>query len=328
MRLAIDAAESVRGRTYPNPPVGAVIVDPDGSVVGIGATQPTGGPHAEVIALQQAGDKARGATAFVTLEPCNHYGRTPPCTKALIDAEISAVHFAIADPNPAAAGGSEALERAGIRTEQGLMADQVAQGPLRAWLFKQKHARPHITWKYAASLDGRSAARDGSSQWITGPEARAHVHAERAKLDAIIVGTGTVEADNPWLTARLSDGNLAPNQPTRVVVGRTEIPASARVLDDAAPTLLVRTHDPREVVAALADHTDVLLEGGPTLAGAFLQARLIDRIVAYIAPVVLGAGQSALGDVGVGNIGEALRFRREYIEPIGTDVMLSLVPEE
>ncbi len=326
MRSAISAAEGVRGTTYPNPPVGAVILDAMGAVVGTGATQPPGGPHAEVVALQAAGELARGGTAVVTLEPCNHHGRTPPCTKALIDAGIATVYFAVRDPNPAAAGGAESLVQAGLATHAGRCAAEVEQGPLRAWLHKQRTGRPHLTWKYAASLDGRSAAADGTSKWITGPQARAQVHAERAKLDAIIVGTGTVRTDDPWLTARLPSGELAPHQPLRVVVGLSAIPPTARVLDDAAPTLLVTTRDPNGVVAALADCTDVLLEGGPTLAGAFLAAGVVDRILAYIAPVLLGEGPSALGDAGVGNIEQALRFRREYIDTVGSDVLLSLVP--
>ncbi|MBD0322907.1 MAG: bifunctional diaminohydroxyphosphoribosylaminopyrimidine deaminase/5-amino-6-(5-phosphoribosylamino)uracil reductase RibD [Aldersonia sp.] len=326
MRTAIEVSEDVRGTTSPNPPVGAVVLDANGDTVGVGATLPPGGAHAEVEALAAAGERARGGTAIVTLEPCNHTGRTPPCTKALIEAGVSAVHYGVRDPNPLARGGAEALEAAGIEVRGGLLADDVATGPLRAWLHRQHKGRPHITWKLAASLDGRSAAADGTSQWITGPRSRARVHAERAKLDAIIVGTGTVRYDNPWLTARLPDGSLATHQPLRVVVGTGEIPATSRVLDDAAPTLRLRTRDPLEVVDALADHVDVLLEGGPTLAGAFLAARRVDRIQAYIAPVLLGQGAAAVRNAGVGNIEQALRFERESVETVGPDILLSLVP--
>lgn len=326
MRTAIEASESVRGTTSPNPPVGAVILDVDGNTVGVGATLPPGGAHAEVSAIAAAGERARGGTAVVTLEPCNHTGRTPPCSAALIGAGLAAVHFAVADPNPLARGGAETLKAAGIEVHRGLLADEVARGPLRAWLYRQHHGRPHVTWKLAASLDGRSAAADGTSQWITGPLARARVHAERAKLDAIIVGTGTVLGDDPWLTARLPDGSLAAHQPLRVVVGTGDIPATARVLDDAAPTLRLRTRDPEEVLDALVDHVDVLLEGGPTLAGAFLAARCVDRIQAYIAPILLGQGAAALHDAGVGNIEQALRFERESVETVGPDILLSLVP--
>ncbi len=328
MRLAIDAANGARGTTSPNPPVGAVIVDAAGEVVGIGATRPPGGPHAEVVALDEAGERARGAAAVVTLEPCNHWGRTGPCAQALIDAGITAVHYAVADPNPAASGGADALRAAGLTVSGGLLADDVARGPLREWLHRQRTGRPHITWKFAATLDGRTAAADGTSQWITGPEARARVHADRARLDAIVVGTGTVLADDPWLTARLPDGSLAPHQPLRVVVGTRDIPAGAKVLDDAAPTLVLRTHDVADVLAALADRDDVLIEGGPKLAGAFLKAGCIDRVQAYLAPVVLGAGSHAVEGAGVSTITEALRFRRESVETVGDDVLLTLIPND
>ncbi|MDV7351867.1 bifunctional diaminohydroxyphosphoribosylaminopyrimidine deaminase/5-amino-6-(5-phosphoribosylamino)uracil reductase RibD [Rhodococcus oxybenzonivorans] len=326
MLIAIGAAESARGFTSPNPAVGAVVLDAGGRIAGVGMTQPPGGPHAEVVALREAGDAARGGTVVVTLEPCNHHGRTGPCSTALIEAGVVAVHYAVADPNPEAAGGAETLAAAGVAVASGLRAQEVERGPLRAWLHRQRTGRPHITWKYAASLDGRSAAADGTSKWITGPDARARVHADRAKLDAIVVGTGTVLADDPRLTARLPDGSLAAHQPLRVVVGRTELPARARVLDDSAPTLLLRTHDVNDVVAALAEYTDVLLEGGPRLAGAFLAAGRVDRIQAYLAPLVLGAGRPAVSEAGVSTIDGALRFHHESVETIGPDLLLSLIP--
>ncbi|MFV9457947.1 bifunctional diaminohydroxyphosphoribosylaminopyrimidine deaminase/5-amino-6-(5-phosphoribosylamino)uracil reductase RibD [Rhodococcus sp. NM-2] len=326
MQIAIGAAESARGFTSPNPAVGAVVLDAAGRIAGVGMTQPPGGPHAEVVALREAGDAARGGTAVVTLEPCNHHGRTGPCSQALLDAGVVAVHYAVGDPNPEAAGGAETLVSAGVDVTSGLRAQDVERGPLRAWLHRQRTGRPHVTWKYAATLDGRSAAADGTSQWITGPEARERVHADRAKLDAIVVGTGTVLADDPRLTARMPDGSLAAHQPVRVVVGLGDIPADARVLDNSAPTLLLRTHDVDEVLAALAEYTDVLLEGGPRLAGAFLAAGRVDRIQAYLAPLVLGAGPSAVAEAGVHSIDGALRFRHESVETIGPDLLLSLVP--
>lgn len=325
--IANDAADLVRGTTSPNPPVGAVILDTDGVIAGVGATSPVGGPHAEVTALSVAGDRARGGTAVVTLEPCNHTGRTGPCTAALVEAGIARVVYAVTDPNPQAAGGADTLRAAGVDVLGGVGSDLVERTSLRAWLHRQRTGRAHVTWKFAATLDGRSAAADGTSQWITGPEARARVHAERARLDAIVVGTGTVLADDPWLTAREPDGSLATRQPLRVVVGEREIPADARVLDDAAETLVLRTRDPRDVVSALTDHPDVLLEGGPHLAGAFLAAGLIDRVQAFLAPVLLGAGAAAVEDAGVGTIAQALRFERESVEPIGPDLLLTLVPE-
>jgi diaminohydroxyphosphoribosylaminopyrimidine deaminase / 5-amino-6-(5-phosphoribosylamino)uracil reductase len=326
MRRAIDLATAVKGRTYPNPPVGAVILDRDGEIVGEGATSPVGGPHAEVLALQAAGERARGGTAVVTLEPCNHHGRTPPCVDALLAAGVSAVSYAVSDPNPVAAGGAERLGEGGVDVAAGALVADVEGGPLREWLHKQHTGRPHVTWKYATSVDGRSAAADGSSQWITGEMARIDVHRQRAVVDAIIVGTGTVFADDPTLTARLTDGSLAARQPLRVVVGKREIPSEARVMNDDSRTMVIRTHDPAEVVQMLSDRTDVLLEGGPTLAGAFLRAGLVDRILAYVAPILLGGPITAVDDVGVPNIARAQRWQFDGVEQLGPDLRLSLVP--
>ncbi|MBI3215180.1 MAG: bifunctional diaminohydroxyphosphoribosylaminopyrimidine deaminase/5-amino-6-(5-phosphoribosylamino)uracil reductase RibD [Mycobacterium sp.] len=326
MRLAVEQAENVKGATYPNPPVGAVILDADGQIAGVGATEPPGGAHAEVVALRRAGTRAVGGTAVCTLEPCNHHGRTPPCVDALVAAGVSAVIYAVADPNPVAAGGADRLRAAGIAVTAGLQADLVAGGPLREWLHKQRTGRPHITWKYAASIDGRSAAADGSSQWITSEPARADVHRRRAAADAIVVGTGTVFADDPALTARLPDGSLAERQPLRVVVGEREISSESKVLNDDSRTMVIRTHDPHEVIAALGDRTDVLLEGGPTLASAFLRAGVIDRMLAYVAPILLGGPGTAVDDIGVPNIARALRWRFDGVEPVGPDLLLSLVP--
>ncbi len=328
METALALADGVRGTTSPNPPVGAVILDADGRVVGTGATQPPPGPHAEVMALREAGERARGGTAVVTLEPCSHHGRTPPCTGALLDAGVSAVWFAVSDPHPAASGGAEVLRAAGVAVESGLLADRVAAGPLRAWLHRERTGRPHVTWKYAASLDGRVAAVDGTSRWISGPTSRAQVHGLRQRVDAVVVGTGTVFADDPWLTVRGEDGRLAPRQPLRVVVGTRGIPEGARVLDSAAETVVFATRDPDEVMAGLAERgvVDVLLEGGPTLAGAFVRAGRVDRIVAYVAPSLLGAGPAALGPAGVSTITEAHRWRVEGVTMSGEDVRIDAVP--
>ncbi|WP_370063293.1 bifunctional diaminohydroxyphosphoribosylaminopyrimidine deaminase/5-amino-6-(5-phosphoribosylamino)uracil reductase RibD [Mycobacterium sp. MAA66] len=325
MRLAIEQAEAVKGTTYPNPPVGAVILDAAGRVVGVGGTQPPGGAHAEAMALQQAGRSAAGGTAVVTLEPCNHQGRTGPCVDALLQAGVAGVVYAVSDPNPVASGGAARLAEAGVQVQSGLMAEEVAGAPLRAWLHRQRTGRPHVTWKFAASVDGRSAAADGSSQWITGEDARADVHRHRGAADAIVVGTGTVLADDPTLTARLADGSLAPRQPLRVVVGEREISSESRVLNDDSRTMVIRTRDPHEVLRALSDRTDVILEGGPTLAGAFIRAGLVDRILAYLAPTLLGGPIAAIDDVGVANIGQAQRWRFDGIATIGADVRLSLV---
>lgn len=327
MRLALEQAELVKGGTYPNPPVGAVILDRDGEITGVGATEPTGGPHAEVVALRRAGGRAEGGTAVVTLEPCNHHGRTPPCVDALVAAGISTVVYAVNDPNATAAGGAFRLAESGVNVIAGVLTDIVAGGPLREWLHKQRTGLPYVTWKFATSIDGRSAAADGSSQWITSEAARADVHRRRAACDAIIVGTGTVFIDDPKLTARLPDGTLADRQPLRVVVGEREISSDANVLNDDTRTMVIRTRDPHEVIRALSDRTDVFIEGGPTLAGAFLRAGLIDRILAYVAPILLGGPITAIDDVGVLSIAHAQRWRFDGIEPIGPDILLSLVPQ-
>jgi diaminohydroxyphosphoribosylaminopyrimidine deaminase/5-amino-6-(5-phosphoribosylamino)uracil reductase len=213
-----------------------------------------------------------------------------------------------------------------VRVVSGVQADMVAAGPLREWLHKERTGLPHLTWKYATSIDGRSAAADGSSQWITSEAARADLHRRRAAADAIVVGTGTVFTDDPALTARLPDGTLAERQPLRVVVGEHELSADAKVLNDDSRTMVIRTHDPAEVLKALSDRTDVLLEGGPTLAGAFLRAGAIDRIVAYVAPILLGGPITAVDDVGVPSIARALRWRFDGVQRVGPDLLLSLVP--
>ena len=326
MRLAMELSFKVKGTTYPNPPVGAVIVDQEGKVVGVGATEPAGGEHAEVLALRRAGGMAAGGIAVVTLEPCNHFGKTPPCVNALIEARVGTVVYAVADPNAIAGGGAGRLQAAGLKVHTGVLADQVAAGPLREWLHKQRTGLPHVTWKYASSLDGRSAAADGSSQWISGEASRADLHMRRSIADAIVVGTGTVLADDPELTARLPDGSPARRQPLRVVVGMRDVPPGAKVRNGAAPTIAIRSHDPLEVIKALSDHTDVLLEGGPTLAGAFLRAGAINRILAYVAPILLGGPITAVDDVGVTTIAGAAQWQFDGVDRAGPDVLLSLVP--
>ncbi|GLZ36912.1 bifunctional diaminohydroxyphosphoribosylaminopyrimidine deaminase/5-amino-6-(5-phosphoribosylamino)uracil reductase RibD [Actinokineospora sp. NBRC 105648] len=328
MRSAVARAAAARGTTSPNPPVGCVLLDVTGTEVGAGATQPPGGPHAEVVALRAAGERARGGTAVVTLEPCAHHGRTPPCTDALIAAGVARVVYAVADPNPVASGGARVLADAGVSVEGGLLATEVERGPLRAWLHHARTGRPHVTWKYAATLDGRVAAADRTSRWISSATSRAEVHALRRAVDAVVVGTATVLADDPALTARAEDGTPAARQPLRVVVGRTDLPPDAQVLDGTAETLLLRTRDPAEVLAALAARgvVDVLLEGGPTLAGAFVAADLVDRVLAYVAPALLGAGPVALGASGVSTITEAHRLVVEEATMSGPDVRISAVP--
>ena len=329
MHRALALAETVRGRTSPNPPVGAVILAADDMLAGEGATAPPGGPHAEVVALAAAGDAARGGTAVVTLEPCAHSGRTGPCTEALLAAGIAKVVYAVEDPNPIAAGGAEVLREAGVTVVSDVSALDAAHGALRPWLHSVRTGRPYVTWKYAATLDGRVAAADLSARWISSVASRSDAHALRATVDAIVVGSGTVLADDPHLTVRDSDGKLAEHQPLRVVLDRRHrTPQSAQVLDNAAETLVLDTAVPRFALKALFDRgvRHVLLEGGPTLAGAFVEARCIDEVIAYLAPLLLGDGPSALGHAGVGSLGEAVTLDIESVTRLGDDVKVVARP--
>ena len=296
LRRAIDAAGTVP-RTLPNPRVGCVLLRPDGSEIAVGVHRGAGSPHAEIDALSQAGDEAKGATAVVTLEPCNHTGRTGPCTKALIDAGVARVIFGQTDPDSAAAGGAEALRKAGIDVDAGVLAD-AAEALNVEWTHAVTTGRPFVTWKYAATMDGLSAAPDGSSKWITSPEARRDVHVFRVEADAVMAGTGTILADDPRLTVRHDDDLPLPyeQQPLRVVVGETPIPDYYRVHDHVAPTLILPIRDPQAVLDAMVEREirHVWLEGGPRLAGAFWNAGLIDRVIGYIAPAMLGSGRAAL----------------------------------
>ncbi|NXY97663.1 bifunctional diaminohydroxyphosphoribosylaminopyrimidine deaminase/5-amino-6-(5-phosphoribosylamino)uracil reductase RibD [Streptomyces sp. BR123] len=347
MRRAVELAARGLGSTSPNPVVGCVITDAAGTVVGEGWHQRAGGPHAEVHALRAAGTAARGGTAYVTLEPCNHTGRTGPCAQALTDAGISRVVYAVPDPNPQASGGAATLRAAGITAEGGLLQAEAEAGNT-AWLTSVRLGRPHVTWKYAATLDGRSAAADGTSRWITSPESRADVHRLRAESDAVLVGGGTLRADDPHLAVRGIDGAT---QPLRVALDtRAALPPNARILDDAAPTLLVvgedadtlhlpgadvlrlPLHDGRiavhELLAALYARgvRALFLEGGPTLAGAFLEAGAVDRVVGYIAPALLGAGPAALAGAGITTLAHAVRLEITEAVRTGTDLRITAVP--
>jgi diaminohydroxyphosphoribosylaminopyrimidine deaminase/5-amino-6-(5-phosphoribosylamino)uracil reductase len=326
MRHALELARQGPA-VDPNPRVGAVLTDAAGSVVGRGYHRGAGTPHAEAVALAEAGPAARGGTAVVTLEPCDHTGRTSPCSAALLAAGVVRVVYAQADPNPQAAGGAATLRAAGVVVEAGPLAQEAAAlNP--AWSFAVTRGRPRVVWKFAATLDGRSAAADGSSKWITGPEARADVHQLRGAAGAVLVGTGTALADDPRLTVRCPDGTLRGPQPLRVVMGRRDLPTSARLLDEAAATWHARTHDPMEVLHGLVDRgiRQVWLEGGPTVAAAFLAAGLVDEVVAYLAPTLLGAGRSAVADLGVSNLGQALQLRLDEATIIGSDLRVRATP--
>ncbi|MFF4392091.1 MULTISPECIES: bifunctional diaminohydroxyphosphoribosylaminopyrimidine deaminase/5-amino-6-(5-phosphoribosylamino)uracil reductase RibD [unclassified Streptomyces] len=347
MRRAIELAARGLGSTSPNPVVGCVITDASGAIVGEGWHERAGGPHAEVHALRAAGEAARGGTAYVTLEPCNHTGRTGPCAQALAGAGITRVVYAVSDPNPQASGGGATLRAAGIDTTAGLLADEAEAGNA-AWLTSVRLGRPHVTWKYAATLDGRSAAADGSSRWISSAESRADVHRLRAEADAVLVGGGTLRADDPHLAVRGVEGAV---QPLRIALdARAALRPTARILDDAAPTLLVvgedadtrhlpgvellrlPLHDGRIGVHDLLTRLflrgvrSVLLEGGPTLAGAFLEGGAVDRVVGYIAPALLGAGPAALADAGIKNISGAQRLDITEAVRIGPDLRITAVP--
>jgi diaminohydroxyphosphoribosylaminopyrimidine deaminase/5-amino-6-(5-phosphoribosylamino)uracil reductase len=319
MQRAIALSEKGLGRTAPNPIVGAVIIGTDGSVIAEGFhDRQSSADHAEVVALKIAGDKARGAMMVVTLEPCNHAGTTPPCTQAIIDAGIATLVYAVSDPNPAAAGGASVLKAAGIEVVAGVGVDQATYSN-RAWLTKIIKGRPFITWKVATTLDGKVAALDGTSKWITNEASRADVQKVRRSVDAIMVGTQTVIADDPHLIPR--DG-LTGGNPLRIVCGTQELPKNAQVLDSAAPTKVIASKD-LEVIAAELLATGVnhiLLESGPTLASAMLHACMLDELMIYQGPSLLGAGKNFVADLGALTLDHAMKMPRVSTETFGDDV--------
>ncbi|MFG6502853.1 bifunctional diaminohydroxyphosphoribosylaminopyrimidine deaminase/5-amino-6-(5-phosphoribosylamino)uracil reductase RibD [Microbacterium sp. P05] len=326
MRRALELAE--RGPTGVNPQVGAVILSPDGDILAEGWHRGAGTPHAEVDALSQLAEgEARGTTAVVTLEPCNHTGRTGPCALALLEAGVSRVIYALQDPNLKAAGGAERLREGGVSVESGVLAED-ATALLDGWLEVQRRGRPHVTVKWAQSLDGRAAADDGTSRWITGEEARADVHVRRSAADAIVVGTGTVLADDPALTARTSAGELRERQPQPVVIGSADVPVDAAIRRHPVEPLIYPTRDLHRVLTDLKDRgiQSVFVEGGPTLASAFLRDGLVDEVLVYIAPVLLGGSRLALGDLGVPTMADALRLRTASVTPLGDDLLILAHP--
>lgn len=337
MRRAIALAALGEPATKPNPSVGCVILDADGLVAGEGYHERAGGPHAEVVALAAAGPAAAGGTAVLTLEPCAHTGRTGPCTSALLDAGIARVIYAVPDPTALAGGGAQLLRSSGVDVVDGVLAAE-AEAVNERWLTVARHTRPWTLWKVAGTLDGRCAAADGTARWITGPAAREDVHRMRARSDAILVGVGTILADDPHLTVRTPEGSLDPDidQPLRVVVdseGRT--PDLARVRDDAAPTWIATAAelgrgphggvDLHALAAALVDRgvQSAFLEGGPRLAGSFLRCGLVDRVVTYLAPTLLGAGAPVLGPFGVRTLGEAVHLDVLDVATVGVDVRIT-----
>jgi len=321
MRRALELAAAPGVPLGPNPRVGCVLLDDEGASVAEGYHRGAGTPHAEADALAQAGDRARGATAVVTLEPCNHTGRTGPCARALVEAGVRRVVFAQPDPNPAAAGGAATLVAAGVEIDGGLLLEE-ARALNRVWTFAMDHGRPFVTWKFATTLDGRSAAADGSSRWVSSRAARLDTHRLRGLCDVMLVGTNTVAVDDPLLTVRDVHDVPIERQPLRAVMGERDLDPDRRIFDDRAETVHLRTRDPERALAELwsRGRQHVFLEGGPTLAAAFLRAGLVDEIVVYVAPMLLGAGRSAVADLGITSIGEALR-------PSVTDITVLDAPD-
>jgi diaminohydroxyphosphoribosylaminopyrimidine deaminase/5-amino-6-(5-phosphoribosylamino)uracil reductase len=309
MRRALALAASDGVPLGPNPRVGCVLLDADGAVVAEGFHRGAGTPHAETDALAAAGPAARGTTAVVTLEPCNHTGRTGPCARALLEAGVRRVVVAQADINPVAAGGADTLRRGGVDVETGLLAEEArALNPV--WSFAVEHQRPFVTWKLATTLDGRSAAADGTSRWVSSPAARRDTHRLRALCDTMLVGATTVAVDDPLLTVRDEQDRPLARQPLRVVMGERDLDPDRRIFNSDAESLHLRIRDPEAALKELfaRDRQHVFLEGGPTLAAAFLAAGLVDEIVAYVAPMLLGAGRSAVGDLGISTISAALHL--------------------
>jgi diaminohydroxyphosphoribosylaminopyrimidine deaminase/5-amino-6-(5-phosphoribosylamino)uracil reductase len=321
MQRAISLSLQGLGRTSPNPIVGAVIINSDGEVVGEGFHDRMSSPdHAEVVALKIAGEKAVGATMVVTLEPCNHTGQTGPCSKAIAGAGISKVVFAVIDPNKKAAGGAQALRDLGVQVESGVLGSQAAYAN-RAWLTKIEKSRPFFTWKVATTLDGKIAATDGTSQWISNEKSRNDVQLLRRQADAILVGTNTVITDNPHLIPRGDFPGFTTN-PLRVVCGEQEIPTTSKIFDNAAPTLQVKSKDLGILVAELnkTGVNQVLVEAGPTLATAMLNQGLMDELVMYQAPSLLGQGKSFVADFGANSIDQKMVLDHISSEVIDGDV--------
>lgn len=355
MARALELAAQACGRTRPNPMVGAVLVR-DGLIVGEGCHQRAGGSHAEVFALQAAGDLARGATLYVTLEPCCHYGRTPPCTKALITAGVAEVHAAMLDPNPLVAGkGLAELERAGVRTVRG-EHEAEAMRLNEDFVTYMTRRRPFVIVKYAMSMDGKIATRSGRARGLTGEAWQHELHILRSQVGAILVGVNTVLADDPLLTARLPDADTP--QPLRCVLDSTlRTPASARLLNPELPgkTLLVtttraaagRVESMRERgvevlvcgesrvdlaallrTLALREISSLLVEGGGTVAAAFVEAGLVDKIIAVVAPLIIGGAQAPtpVDGAGVAELAQALHLQSLQARQVGSEIVITGYP--
>jgi len=321
MQRAIVLSQKGLGKTSPNPIVGAVIIDSQGHVIAEGFHDRMRSPeHAEIVALKIAGLQAKGATMVVTLEPCNHTGTTGPCSKAITDAGISKVVYAVKDPNKKAAGGAQALRDQGVQVESGVLESEAAYAN-RAWLTKIEKSRPFFTWKVATTLDGKIAALDGSSQWISNEKSRNDVQLLRRQADAILVGTNTVLTDDPHLIPR-GDFSEFTGNPLRVVCGEQELPTASKIFDSAATTLQVKSKDLATLIAELnkSGVNHVLVEAGPTLATAMLKQGLMDELVMYQAPSLLGQGKSFVADFGANGIDQKIVLDHISSEVIDGDV--------
>ncbi|HUW87782.1 MAG TPA: bifunctional diaminohydroxyphosphoribosylaminopyrimidine deaminase/5-amino-6-(5-phosphoribosylamino)uracil reductase RibD [Candidatus Paceibacterota bacterium] len=324
MTRAINLSRLGLGKTFPNPIVGAVLVSSLGQVIGEGFH--AGEEHAEVRALMDCSTRhndPKGATMYVTLEPCNHFGRTPPCTQALIDSGISRLVFALQDPNPIAQGGAMNLREAGIEVTSSLMEGEARESN-RSWLHKIETGRPLLIWKIASTLDGYSAALDGTSKWITSKESRASVQVLRAESDVILIGTGTALADNPSLIPRGDE-----RRPIRMVVGTRSIPDDSNLKDAQARSIFLKTRDLNVVIAALVDLevNQVLIESGAELGTSLLKENLVDEIHWYQAPTILGAGMKTIGDLNVTTLSQRFDFNIMKVERSGPDALTVLRPK-
>ncbi len=329
MRHALNLA--LNGPAYGvNPQVGAVILDPEGQVVAEGWHMGSGSPHAEIVALENAREKfgfqskfPDGYTAVVTLEPCNHTGKTGPCSHAILDAGISRVVYASNDPGEDSSGGGKFLKKQGVEVIKGMLKSE-ADDQARHWIRATKQQRPFVTIKYASTLDGRGAAQDGSSQWISGPESRADAHRRRSEVDAILVGTGTAIFDDPELTARRPDGSYFDHQPIRVVVGERELPRSLKLFNDRAETIVLPTQSLREAMTELWEKgvRHVLVEGGPNVASKFIKQGLADEFLVYMAPMLLGGDKTAIKDIGIGSISDAIDLEVKELKTLGKDIFI------
>jgi diaminohydroxyphosphoribosylaminopyrimidine deaminase / 5-amino-6-(5-phosphoribosylamino)uracil reductase len=319
MACAIECARAGLGKTFPNPIVGAVITSATGEFISEGFHQ--GADHAEVVAIKAAKAIPAGSIIYVTLEPCNHQGKTPPCTAAIIDAGIKKVIYAVSDPNPVAAGGGEYLRASGVEVEHGLLESEAAFDN-RAWLTKIAKQRPRISWKIASTMDGKVAAADGTSKWITSELARADVALLRSQVDAIVTSTATVKADNPLLTSKGAGQN-----PVRIVMGGAEIASGLQILNSDAETIAIKSRDLQELItlAKARGFNQLLIESGPILGTALLKADLIDEVILYQAPTFFGSGTPAISDLGVASISQRLDFEIADVEVIGTDLKITLV---